>query len=97
MFLDILTFVKVISYLFVTFPKLPDFKGRDPALRIPVTLNKRKFNLVIIYRDLNLDRSRHVGSEIHCLCEQLTLIKNIIIMRNRIYVHNVFNLGSQKL
>ena len=56
-------------------------EGRDLALRIPVTLNKRKFNLVIIYRGLNLHRPRHVGSETHCLCEQLTLITNIIIMK----------------
>ena len=72
-------------------------EGRDPALRIPVTLNKRKFNLVITYRGLNLDRPRHVGSETHCICEQLTFKMNTIIMRNRIYVHDVFNLGSQKV
>ena len=72
-------------------------EGGDPALRIPVTLNKRKFNLVITYRGLNLDRPRHVGSETHCICEQLTFKMNTIIMRNRIYVHDVFSLGSQKV
>ena len=78
-------------------PKLPDFRRQGPRFKDPVTLKKRKFNLVIIYMGLNLDRPRHMGSETHCLCGQLTLILNIIIMKYRIYVHDVFNLGSQKL